>query len=399
MPMAPAPGLSFAWLPNTITSVGYLPLWPLILAALYRVYAAFPGATPFLLYSLLKQPGIAGDMLLGWAVYRAIIRLGGSPAAARRALSFWMLFPYPILISAVWGQFDALVAALVISSLLVRGPWRRSSLLGLGILLKFFPLVLIQYEFLRGKGRARWGVGLAMAIPLLFTLLVFLLTRWDTPGLWRMLGFNAHGVPFGLTYAQLLTSPPLAAYVMTVRPLLDIEGLLWLPATALAGLLALRLFPARTPTATVQSLILIIAVFFLTRWTVGEQHLIYLFPLLLIDASLWHPERRTMTYFLATLGLAYLVVDSRGLLLFAAPAYPWTLGAALSIGQPGALSLIWLGLLYTLGITFSIHLVQLTRLLAKPARDPIPWLLRPLSRRRARQLDAARGGFPEELVR
>ena len=40
----PVPGLSFAFLNQSLGGVGYLPLWPLIVAGLYRLYVAVPGA-------------------------------------------------------------------------------------------------------------------------------------------------------------------------------------------------------------------------------------------------------------------------------------------------------------------------------------------------------------------
>src|SRR3989442_15999822 len=46
----PVPGLSFAFLNQPLGGGGYLPLWPLIVAGLYRVYVVIPGANRFVLY-------------------------------------------------------------------------------------------------------------------------------------------------------------------------------------------------------------------------------------------------------------------------------------------------------------------------------------------------------------
>src|SRR5712692_10281452 len=148
VPLPPAPGLSFAFLGQTMPSVGYLPLWSLILAGLFKTYQILPGGNRFLFYFLLKQPEVLGDIFLAYLISKIILRAGGTIDASRSALSLWLVLPYPIIISAVWGQFDSLVCLIWLSSLFT-GLWlARSSLLGLGILLKSFPLVTVPYHLL-----------------------------------------------------------------------------------------------------------------------------------------------------------------------------------------------------------------------------------------------------------
>src|SRR5207237_4392986 len=50
--MPPVPGLSFTYLNENLPGVGYLPLWPLTLAGLYRLYAIHPGMSRLVLYFL-----------------------------------------------------------------------------------------------------------------------------------------------------------------------------------------------------------------------------------------------------------------------------------------------------------------------------------------------------------
>src|SRR5439155_1400849 len=80
--LPPVPGLSFAFLNQRLGGVGYLPLWPLIVAGLYRVYAALPGGSRFVLYFLLKQPPILADVLLGYCIQRSIVRWSGNETTA-----------------------------------------------------------------------------------------------------------------------------------------------------------------------------------------------------------------------------------------------------------------------------------------------------------------------------
>ncbi len=389
--MPPVPGISFAYLDQPLPSVGYLPLWSLILASLYWVYSIIPWTNPYILYFLVKQPPIVGDTLLGYLMYKAILRWGGTPEAASRALRFWMFFPYAIIISSIWGMFDALVAVLVIASLLFSDVPRRYTLLGVGILLKFIPLIFVPYYFFRSRRVSKWGAALAIALPSVFTYLVFLSSGWDYAGLKSLLLFNLRGTPQGMTYGGILTSPPLHPYVApfpsTIGPLLNVVGLLWIPAVSIAGFAASRLFPKGTARAEVQALMLIIATFFLTRWAVNEQFQIYLLALLLIDTSMWHPERRPFFHFLWVLSLIFLVANNTLMIRFLAPILPAAGGYEFQLNNLSALAWARYALLAGLGVASSLIMVQLVLLLIRPGRYTVPWLWRPFAqlRRRARR--------------
>src|SRR2546426_8801559 len=74
----PVPGLSFTFLNQSLAGVGYLLVWPLIVAALYRVFAVIAGENRFVLYFLLKQPPVLADVFRGFLIHRAIVRWGGN---------------------------------------------------------------------------------------------------------------------------------------------------------------------------------------------------------------------------------------------------------------------------------------------------------------------------------
>jgi hypothetical protein len=63
-----APGLTFSpvFTGTNHAAIGYLPLWPLLLAAIYLLYTVVGFGTPFAYYFLLKQPMILGDFALGY---------------------------------------------------------------------------------------------------------------------------------------------------------------------------------------------------------------------------------------------------------------------------------------------------------------------------------------------
>lgn len=374
--MPPVPGLSFAYPDQVLHSVGYPPLWSLLLAGLYRVFALVGGGDRFVLYFLLKQPTILGDVGLGLIMAVASRSWGASREAALGVLRGWMLFPYAILISAVWGQFDALVACLMLAAFVSASAARRSSLLGLGILLKLFPLVFVPHEFLARPGRSRWAVLGAVAIPVVFTAAVFASAGWGTSDLSGTLSYQGHGYPQGMNYGELLTSPSLQGVLAPAWPVLGTLALLWVPALLVASLWAWRRFARAGPEGGIQAALLIVALVFLTRWELNEQYLIYLLPLLALDVALWHPERRSLLRWTWLLGLGFLLLNNFFLVRFLAPVFPGEVGWEDSLNAIGTFALAREAGMDAVAILFSLHLVNLIVVVARPEQDTTPWLAR-----------------------
>lgn len=369
--MPPIPGVSFGNPDQAIGSIGYLPLWSLLQAALYRFYVLLPVTNRFLLYFLVKQPEVLGDVLLGYVLYRAVLRGGGSSATAVAALRFWMFFPYAIIVSAVWGQFDALVAALLIIFLLSETPVQRSAALGFGVFLKVLPIILAPYLLLRGRRMERATVLLALAIPAVLTGVTFWVAGWEYSGLQTTLQNNASGsVVFGMTYMNLFLWPPVAGFLSYSADVYNVLRIMWIPAILAASVVAWRLFPDRSLTHTLQACLFLLLVFLLTRWGVDEQLLIILMPLLLLDAALWHPERRPLFHWTWITGLVFLVVNTDLLLLFVGPIDS-DLVRMTELVNSGLL--LRKHLLHVIGVFFSTLLVQLAVVVAEPRRDATPW--------------------------
>jgi hypothetical protein len=373
--LPPAPRLSFAFLGQSMPSVGYLPLWSLILAGIFKLYQILPGGNRFLFYFLLKQPQILGDLLLAYLVAKIILRAGGSLQASRLASNLWLILPYPIIISAIWGQFDSLVSLIWLSSLFAALWIRRSTLLGLGILLKSFPLVTVPYHVLVRKSIPWIGTVLALAVPATFTIFIFGLKGWDYSGLGDV-AFTAHGTLGGMTYANFLFTPPLSG-LFTQTGLFSIAvAAFWIGAVLAANFLAAKRFGTGGFENLVQAMILITAIFFLTRWSINEQYLIYLLPLLLIDVSIWHAERKMLFHTTWILGLVFLTVNNDLFLRFLGPLYPTTVNLDTIIAYSSSFTGLRYALLDFLGVFFSINILQLALVTLNPKRDSRPWILR-----------------------
>jgi len=391
--MPPVPGLSFAFLQDRLPGVGYLPLWPVVVGALYWIYSVVPGASRFFLYFLLKQPPVVGDTLLGYGLYRTIHRWSGRADLALHGLKFWLLFPYAIVISAIWGMFDAIVAVLVLFFVLTLSSPRGYAALGLGILLKWFPLIFLPFFVLRETGRRKLGPVIALAVPIGLTAVIFLSMAWDFIGLTAMAEYTSHGGGGGMTYVNLLQAPFLWPTLSRFGAFWLVVGFAWVPAIVVAAFVSSRRFADKGPQSTLQALLFIVSVFFLTRFGINEQYLIYLLPLFYVDVLLWHPERKSLFTLTWVLGFAFLLADNDLLLRFFGPAFPGAFDIAFAFDNWSEFAWIRYAALHVIGVLFTIHMVQLARVFLVSRASPTPWLWRPFAR-----LWSARRGIATEPV-
>jgi hypothetical protein len=371
--LPPVPGLSFAYLQDSIPSVGYLPAWSLVLAGLYRGFVVLPGANRFVFYFLLKQPAVLGDVALGFAIFRTVNRWGGSADTARRALKTWMIFPYPIVIGAVWGQFDATVVDLILLSMLSSNWLRQYGSLGIGIFLKWFPLVLLPFLAMRERWLRKPGVLLAVAIPGVLSIAVFSIMNWDYVGVTGMAEYTSHGNIGGITYMSLLGSPLAAGVLSRIPDFYAALGYLWVPGILIGGVWGWRRFRGEKPDAMVQGFLLSTMVFFLTRQGVNEQYLMYLLPLLLIDVLLWHPERSGLFRLTWILCFAFLLVNNDLLVRFLGPVSDSFVNIAYAADASTVLGGVRTYAGYVLDVLITITFAQLIRTIANPKRSARPW--------------------------
>ncbi|MDB5039279.1 MAG: rane protein [Candidatus Eremiobacteraeota bacterium] len=126
--------------------INYPPVYPIILAITARVYTALP--SPFqnhdVLVALLKAPAIVADIAMAALAYAIVLRWK-SRKEALAAAAIAAFGPWTWLISAVWGQVDAVSALFLMIALAfaVRERFTLAwSFLAIAILLKPFPLVV-----------------------------------------------------------------------------------------------------------------------------------------------------------------------------------------------------------------------------------------------------------------
>lgn len=280
---------------QAITTVGYPPPWPLVLGLIYRV--SYAATSNFLLYNLaIKLPIIAANVGLAYLVGGMLKRLGADEAARRRAWTFMLLNPFVLYVSAAWGEFDSIAAALALASLLLLDSERIKTsavLLALAVAFKPTPIPLLPMPFFylmkQPRGRIIIYYGVLAASLLAFCIAPFPLLGWDASPILQH--WNAHFVQGGglawLTFLELLQG----SYQLPGNWWL--LGLLWVPALAAAAVVLRRGIAGLED--LVRKSAALIMVFFLARAWLSEPNLMLVLPLVLILTSIRDLDRLTLT--------------------------------------------------------------------------------------------------------
>jgi len=370
----PVPGVSIAFYNQTLPSAAYLPFFPLLLGGLYRLWMTVGFGNRFVLYFLLKQPPIAGDALVAYLLHRVVARWSGRAAAARTALTFWSLFPYAIVISAIWGQFDSLVVALVLLTLLVTAPLERQLLYGLGIFVKWITVVFLPLEAFAARGLRRGYFVVGVAVPVLATVAVFWAFHWGFTNVAAASVSESHGGGGGMSWVGILTSFLVNPTLQRV-PYLDLAlSYVWVPAVVLAGWFAAPWFRGGTSEGVLRAVLLVTTVFLLTRWGLYEQYLLYLFALCAVDILVFHPGRLAIARLLTVLASVYLLFNNDFGIRFLAPLSPSVTAFTDGLDANPLFGVIRAYALLVLCTLVTVTLVQIVRMYGRDEATPIPWI-------------------------
>jgi len=293
---------------------------------------------------LLKTPLILGDMLVGLLIFRTVRSWKGEELAVK-AFLIWFLNPLVIFVSAVHGQFDVLPAYCALVGMLAfmdRRYLLSGTVLGVGVLLKIFPVYLIVLclvslslilvrEARAGKGLvtlrpfalfiAGGGLSLATILPFLLSsssFLEFVLRR----GTYTSLG--GLNLWFLSPMIQALGTGDVTGG--TVFPLGTMLTVLGLALTVLVSFLLLRRPEGNERENFLLANTFVIVILLLTQPVTNPQHLIWLFPPLLL-LSLVKPQMLGKLYILTVVGLLFNISLQSGFAFF----YPW----AQFVGSPG----------------------------------------------------------------
>ncbi len=271
-------------------------------------------------YFLLKQPMIIGDVLLGYLILRYV--RANRPEAKNGVLAYWLLSPYTIIISSIWGMFDSLAMVPVVAALITTRPGYRSSLEGLAIWIKSIPLIYaIPFAF--SAPRKLRNLAISVAIPAVGSLAIILAAGW--PLMTAITTLNSTVTKGGQSLSLLGVFYYLIQFnvVSTWQPgLLTFLGYLWIPAEIVTFWLAYRWHGFSSAKGLVQSLILCTITFMVFKAQVNEQYAVYLLALTLIDVAVWNPGRRWLYVSITVAVMAFLILNNVFLVRFTAPVNP-----------------------------------------------------------------------------
>ena len=198
---------------------------------IFQAYRSFvPGNLP-LLDLMFKSPIIVSDAAIGYLIWAIA---GKTKRAARVSLFGWLLNPYAITVSAVWGEFDSIAILFMLLSiyyLLQRKTVKSAFWLGMGTSTKIFPGLLLPSIILflvinRRDQTARYLLGFATTTVAAFSSL--LLFPYPIEYISRLLvgratpNFNGTTIFSGLSWTVVLNalpSPPQIPLVLILLPL------------------------------------------------------------------------------------------------------------------------------------------------------------------------------------
>ena len=181
--------LSAGWNPFSLFAMDprfqQLGPWPYPAEYFLVALSAFFGSagTSALYPVLVRIPSVAADAGTGILIFRIAKHLGSPDHQARTAAYAYLLNPFAIIVSAIWGVNDPIPVFLSVLGLyfLIRPSDRHvllgSFVLGLGIATKLYPVLLVPIALALASGFLRKVKVLAVAaIAPLVTSLPFLLS-------------------------------------------------------------------------------------------------------------------------------------------------------------------------------------------------------------------------------
>jgi hypothetical protein len=369
----PVPGVSFSYLNTTLTPAAYLPFWPVVLGELYRAWELVGGGNRFVLYFFLKQPGILADVASAYVLFRLGERWSGETGPAFALLTFWSFFPYAIIITAVWGQFDSILVLVLLLLLYARTPLERSVLYGIGIFVKWLTVIFLPLEVFRDRGWRRPVALLGLVVPALLTLLVFVAEGWTFQGIGAFSVSQSHGTGEGMNYVFILTLSGISAILSPVPYLYTVLGYLWIPGVVAAGWVSARWLTDGRPNSELRAMMLVVTVFLLLRWGLYEQYFLYLFCPLALDVAVFHPGRRAFFWYSVALATIDLFINNDLGLRFLTPIYPGLGPYSTAIDANDSWGVFRTYSLLVLSIVVTVTLVQFIYALLDDENAPRPW--------------------------
>jgi hypothetical protein len=321
--LPPVPGLSFSstFSKQNTATIAYLPFWPLVTGLMYATYSLIGFGNRFAYYFLLKQPVIASDVGLAYLLYSYVS--AKQPRRSSWVLMFWLLSPFTIIISGIWGMFDSIAMAFVMISVMSTSRAKSALWTGLAIFAKSVPIIYAVPIAMKRERDLVWSA-LAIGLVALFSVIVFQVMRWPLPSIGSsLLSAAGRGGESMSVWDSLFYFSNLGFLQPSTAPgFYRLLGFVWIPLVGGFTLVAFKRFRFDTDYGLVQSLLVVTLVFLIFRARVTEQYAIYLFALSAIDVAVWNPKRKKTLLLMMAVALIYLISNNYFLVRFLSPINP-----------------------------------------------------------------------------
>jgi hypothetical protein len=346
------PGLSFSssfYSDTNAPTIAYLPFWPVISGTIYLLYSVVGFGNRFVYYFLLKQPVIAGDMVLAFLLHSYV--KSRNPIGSIWVLRFWAFCPFMIIISGIWGMFDSIAMCFLMVSLTAPSQIKKGILAGLATFSKSLPIIY-SIPLTLGKIKDLRGLIVAIGLPAIASFAIFAIAGWPISLADSTLGstIGKGGESMSVWDASVYLNsigiiPPLAPGTFRIL------GLLWIPALIAFTVIAVKKYRFDADYGVLQSLLIVTLAFMIFKARVTEQYAIYLLALSALDVGIWNPERRKLLILTTITALAFLISNNFFLIRFASPTYPQAMVIESQLSQ--SIGSIRLAANFILGTVFS----------------------------------------------
>ena len=327
-------------LTGVIPNIGYPPLWPLLLGAIFRLsFNIIPNL--FLYNFAIKIPVIFGNVGLAYIVRHMLLKAQGSQKKAKAAWLFILFNPFILLTSSAWGNFDTVVALLCVASLyfLSVGKIKKSSLMmAVGVAIKPIAIPLVGLPLLfTAPDQRRKNIQYLLIFSLVFLACYFVpfyLFGWNIP-----LGTNEWNAQFkmagGMSPFNIIE---LFQFSSLFPSELTLLGYLWVPALIAGYYFVFRNRP-KSINGLARKAVGITLVFFLTRSWLSEPNINLILPFMLLTVEPCKKSFRNF-HFAWIIPLLFMFLNFSFPQLFFLP-FPTVLSSLASVDQQfGSIRLI-----------------------------------------------------------
>ena len=304
----------------TSNALIYPPLWGIFCTTSYLSYTLTNN--PFISYFTLKLPIIIADISISLIIKKIVYNRTLDVRKARTAMLLYLFNPVTIVISSLWGMFDAIPTLFALLSLLYlsQGKYLKSGLtLGVGIGFKgFFPALLLPFFLFyiwknekRVSNCLRFSIYTAL-IPLVISMPFLII---DSNTYISMILFPVKRLPIHLTYwfsiSELLKANAIPA--TTIIALSSIVSLSLFVTLYLFLIKKASVWPTKNNPGNMNFIlkgtILVFFIFYLTSNTVNEQYLIWAIPFLILYTKIYDQSLELPFYSLIILDTLFLLLN------------------------------------------------------------------------------------------